>query len=434
MPPVPAPDPVPGPAPDRRAAVPAPVDRLPEQYFMGILAAAARARALPGPRLIDLGRGNPDLPPPPHAVAALLAGCGDDARPAASTPQRLAREPVDARALTDGQLAGQRLIASFRGTSTPPPALVRRIRRGEVAGVILFSDNADTVSRARRLTRRLQRIPRPAALPHPLLVMVDQEGGPVRRLRDAPPRRSAADQARAGERAIRAGGRASGRALRRAGVNVNLAPVADVPRAGSAMRRERRTYGTSAPQVGTYAAAFARGLRDARVHATVKHFPGFGAATVNTDDAPADIGLPATTLRTLDAATFRFATRPGAARLVMLANATYPAFDRARPATLSRAIATDELRGRLRFTGVSITDDLQAAALAPFGHPGPIAVASAAAGADLLIHGRSYAATEEAGAALVGALRAGRLPRDEARAAAARVLALRADVPRPPQD
>jgi beta-N-acetylhexosaminidase len=368
------------------------------------------------------------------AAAALLAGCGDDARPAASTPQRLAREPVDARALTDGQLAGQRLIASFRGTSTPPPALVRRIRRGEVAGVILFSDNADTVAAARRLTRRLQRIPRPAALPHPLLVMVDQEGGLVRRLRDAPPRRSAADQARAGERAIRAGGRASGRALRRAGVNVNLAPVADVPRAGSAMRRERRTYGTSAPQVGTYAAAFARGLRDARVHATVKHFPGFGAATVNTDDAPAVIGLPATTLRTLDAATFRFATRPGAARLVMLANATYPAFDHARPATLSRAIATDELRGRLRFTGVSITDDLQAAALAPFGHPGPIAVASAGAGADLLIHGRSYAATEEAGAALVRALRAGRLPRDEARAAAARVLALRADVPRPPQD
>jgi beta-N-acetylhexosaminidase len=244
------------------------------------------------------------------AAAALLAGCGDDARPAASTPQRLARQAVDVRALTDAQLAGQRLIASFRGTATPPPALVRRIRRGEVAGVILFSDNADTVAAARRLTRRLQRIPRPAAVSQPLLVMVDQEGGLVRRLRDAPPRRSAAGQARSGEQAIRAGGRASGLALRRAGVNVNLAPVADVPRAGSAMRRERRTYGTTAPEVGTYAAAFARGLRDERVHATVKHFPGFGAATVNTDDAPAAIRLPASTLRTVDLSTFRFATRP----------------------------------------------------------------------------------------------------------------------------
>ena len=366
------------------------------------------------------------------AAAAVLAGCGahDEVAPGAQDPARLA---ATLSPLTDAQLAGQRLIASFRGTATPPPALVARIRRGEVAGVILFSDNARTVAHARRLTRRLQRIPRPAAIPHPLLIMVDQEGGRVRRLRDAPPRRSAAEQAGTGEAAIRQGGRASGRALRRAGINVNLAPVADVPRPGSAMRRERRTYGLTAPEVGTYAAAFARGLRDERVHATVKHFPGFGAATVNTDDAPAAIRLPASTLRTIDLSTFRFATRPGAARLVMLANATYPALDPARPATLSRAIATTELRGGLGFTGVSITDDLQAAALRPFGSPGTIAVASARAGADLLIHGRSYAATEQAGAALVQALRDGRLPRAEARASAARVLALRADVPRPPQ-
>ncbi len=370
-------------------------------------------------------------------AATLLAGCGDREPPARAPARDLAASRAQDAAgaverLTDAQLAGQRLIASFRGTATPPPALLQRIRRGEVAGVILFSENAETVAEARRLTRRLQRIPRPAAVPQPLLVMVDQEGGLVRRLRDAPPRGSAVEQAAGGERAIRAGGRASGRALRRAGVNVNLAPVADVPRGNSAMRREGRTYGTTAPQVGTFAAAFARGLRDARVHATVKHFPGFGAASVNTDDAPAVIDLPARTLRTVDAATFRFATRPGAARLVMLANATYPALDRERPATLSRAIATTELRDRLGFTGVSVTDDLQADALRPFGDPGGIAVASAAAGADLLIHGRTYAATEEAASALRRALRAGRLPRAQARAAAARVLALRAGVPRPP--
>ncbi len=370
-------------------------------------------------------------------AATLLAGCGDREPPTRAPARDLAASRAQDAAgaverLTDAQLAGQRLIASFRGTATPPPALLQRIRRGEVAGVILFSENAETVAEARRLTRRLQRIPRPAAVPQPLLIMVDQEGGLVRRLRDAPPRGSAVEQAAGGERAIRAGGRASGRALRRAGVNVNLAPVADVPRGNSAMRREGRTYGTTAPQVGTFAAAFARGLRDARVHATVKHFPGFGAASVNTDDAPAVIDLPARTLRTVDAATFRFATRPGAARLVMLANATYPALDRERPATLSRAIATTELRDRLGFTGVSVTDDLQADALRPFGDPGGIAVASAAAGADLLIHGRSYAATEEAASALRRALRAGRLPRAQARAAAARVLALRAGVPRPP--
>jgi beta-N-acetylhexosaminidase len=376
---------------------------------------------------------------PSRAAAALgvalalagAAGCGGGDDDRTTAPGAPAGPAARAPELTDAQLVGQRLIASFRGTSSPPASLLRRIRRGEVAGVILFSENADTVAGAARLARRLQAIPRPAATPGPLLVMVDQEGGLVRRLRDAPPRASAAAQGRGGERAVRATGRATGRALRRAGVNVNLAPVADVPRPGSVMRREERTYASSAAAVGTYAAAFARGLRDARVHATVKHFPGFGAATVNTDDAPATIGLPASTLRTTDAATFRFATRPGAARLVMLANARYPALDRARPATLSRAIATGELRRRLGFTGVSVTDDLEATALRPFGSPGRIAVASARAGTDLLLFGRTAAATERAAAALRAALRDGRLPRAEARAAAARVLALRAGLARP---
>ena len=68
--------------PNNRVSIPLPVARLPEQYFMGILAAAARARALPGPRLVDLGRGNPDLPPPPHAIAALQEAAGETATPA----------------------------------------------------------------------------------------------------------------------------------------------------------------------------------------------------------------------------------------------------------------------------------------------------------------------------------------------------------------
>ncbi len=384
-------------------------------------------------------------------VAAALsgaAGCGaaedDPPEPTAGAPERVTlaalptaqparpapRAPgaaATARRLSRAQLVGQRLVASFRGSATPPPALVRRIRRGRVAGVVLFAGNASTLAQARRLTRRLQAIPRPAALRrHPLLVLVDQEGGLVRRLRDAPPRRSALAAARAGDPgAVEAEGRRTGAALRRAGITVDLAPVADVPRAGSAMLREARTYGTSAAQVRRSAPRFARGLVRGGVQATAKHFPGFGAARVNTDAAPATIRTSARTLRAVDERAQRAVVRAGA-RLVMLSNALYPALDPRRPATLSRAIATRELRGRARFRGVSVTDDLEANALRRFGTIGAVAVASARAGADLLLLGRSAAATERAAAALEAAARDGRLPRAALVASATRVLALRA--------
>lgn len=327
--------------------------------------------------------------------------------------------------LTLRQLVGQRLVASFRGTAAPPQRLLDRIRRGEIGAVILFAENTPSIARTRALADRLQRIPRPAGLRDPLLIMIDQEGGLVRRLPDAPPSRSASELAVAGAAAVERAGRATGQALRRAGVNVDLAPVADVPRAGSAMRRERRTFGRRAAQIGPLAARFARGLVGARVQATAKHFPGFGAARVNTDFEPATISLSRSALRRTDAASVRTVVDAGA-RLVMLSNAIYPSLDRTRPATLSRAIATDELREAFGFDGVSVTDDLEANALRPYGGPGALAEQSARAGADLLLFGRTYAATESAATALERAARAGRLDRDELEASAARVLALRA--------
>ena len=387
---------------------------------------------------------------PALLVALALPGCGDDASapaptaslpaaptgpagpapapaaaPAAAVPTAAPATPAQPK-LTTAQLVGQRLVASFRGAATPPPALLRRIRRGELAGVIFFAENASTIAQARRLARRLQAIPRPAALRDaPLLIMVDQEGGLVRRITDAPPQRAALAAAGAGSAgAIEAEGRRAGRALRGAGITVNLAPVADVPRSGSAMLREQRTYGASAAQVRRFAPRFARGLVRGGVQATAKHFPGFGAATVNTDDAPATIGLTRAQLRAVDEPAAMDVVAAGAG-LVMLSNAIYPALDPSRPATLSRAIATTELREQAGFDGVSITDDLEANALRRYGAPGRLALASVGAGADLLILGRTAAATEQAARSLEAAARERRLPRAELEASAARVLALR---------
>ncbi|HKN93100.1 MAG TPA: glycoside hydrolase family 3 N-terminal domain-containing protein [Thermoleophilaceae bacterium] len=329
--------------------------------------------------------------------------------------------------LTVAQLAGLRVVASFRqaGAGRVPAALARRIRAGTIGAVCLFAQNGDTVATIRKLTRKLQAIPRPKNLSEPLLIMIDQEGGEVRRIADSPPAESALQMAASHNAAhIRAVGVATARGLRRAGVNVDLAPVSDIPRAGSTLLETKRTFGADPKTIPSYAAAFAGGLAHGGVVATAKHFPGFGAAKVNSDNESVTINLSAGTLRTVDEASFKSVVK-GGARMVMVANAIYPALDRRAPATLSRRIATTEIRRRLGFTGVTITDDLEAGALKPYGSPGQIAVKSAAAGNDLVLFARNYSSSEQAAKALTAALRSGRLNMSEARAAAARILALR---------
>jgi beta-N-acetylhexosaminidase len=209
-------------------------------------------------------------------------------------------------------------------------------------------------------------------------VAVDQEGGPVRIVSWAPPADAAPAQgAKAGAEA-----RAGATALRRLGINISLAPVADVPSVpGSVMAG--RALGTTAPAASRAVVAAVKGWRAGRVAPTVKHFPGLGGARVNTDDGSASIRRSRSALEQ-DLAPFRAAVEAGVP-LVMLSHAVYPALDADHIASQSRAIATDLLRGRLRFGGVAITDSLEADAARATGPVDRAAEASLRAGVDLLL-------------------------------------------------
>jgi len=351
-----------------------------------------------------------------HLVAAMLAiGALDAPAPAASSA---------APALTLRQAVGQHMIFAYDGLQ-PPPALRRRIARGEAAGVILFTRNVRSAGQARSAMHSLQAISRPRGLRAPLIVMVDQEGGPVRRIPGAPAR-AAADVTSAEQ--ARADGRAAARTLRGAGANMDLAPVADVGRPGAALQRERRTYGRSSTDVARRAGAFARGLREGGVRSTAKHFPGFGAAAINTDNAAQRIDTSLGTLRTVDAAPFERLIE-GGVDAVMVSTAVYPALDE-RPAAFSRPWVEGELRERMGFRGVSITDDLGTPAVAAFGSNRRRAVLAVEAGIDLPLFSSTYSAGAQAAEGLLVAARDGRLDHAALRAAARRVLALRARIPR----
>ena len=170
-------------------------------------------------------------------------------------------------------------------------------------------------------------------------------------------------------------------------MNVNLAPVLDVFRApGDFDDQFQRSYSMNPSVVSAAGAAFVRAQQGGNVAATVKHFPGLGAATAtqNTDNAPVTINLPASTLRAVDEFPYQAAFTAGA-KLAMVSWAQYPALAPGLPAALSPAIVQGELQGRLGFTGVTITDALGAGALAAYGSLQNKTMLAGRAGMDALL-------------------------------------------------
>ncbi|MGH2988008.1 MAG: glycoside hydrolase family 3 N-terminal domain-containing protein, partial [Solirubrobacterales bacterium] len=259
----------------------------------------------------------------------------------------------------------------------------------------------------------------------PLLVAIDQEGGEVKRLPEGPPDRAPAELSAPGdERAARDEGRRTGRYLTRLEINVDLAPVLDLARPGGAIAREQRSFGSDPQRVSSCAGAFAAALQRSGVAPTAKHFPGLGRARINTDDALQRIDASRSKLRRSDEVPYREFVGDGApGRLVMLSSAIYEAFA-GRPAAFTAKLATRELRGRLGFEGVSITDALETASTESFGGPTRAARFAARAGTDLMLFAELGSA-KRAAKALRGVLR-----RDRGRFAASvrRVLELRSRV------
>jgi beta-N-acetylhexosaminidase len=279
--------------------------------------------------------------------------------------------------LTTRQVAGQRIVIGFSGTSAPKP-LLRRIHRGELGGVILFGANIRTRRQVRSLTASLQRA-RPDGMP-PLIVATDQEGGQVKRLSGAPTLSPPELGARNDAGLARRQGAATAKNLRSVGVNVDLAPVLDVARPGSIMERQGRSYSRSAARVARIGGAFVRGLGAGGLGATGKHFPGLGAARKNQDLEFNRISTPLKTLRAVDERPYAGLTAP----LVMVSSAIYPALSE-KPGVFTRKVVQGELRGRLGFGGVTISDALDAPAMGRYGSLARRSRLATEAGVDLLL-------------------------------------------------
>jgi beta-N-acetylhexosaminidase len=360
--------------------------------------------------------------PLPPAVAWVWA-----AQPGAASPQLAAGGP------TLRQMIGQKLMVAMRGTR-PGPGLLDRIRRGEVGGVILFSANIRSPAQLARLTRTLRRAARTGGRP-PLLIATDQEGGLVKRVGWAPPSLSPPRMGALGSpAAARSQGKGTGRMLSCAGINHDLAPVADVPRStASFMFQQGRTWSFDASVTTMLSNAFAGGLLANGVLPTLKHFPGIGLAARNTDTNVVTISASRRAL----APGLRAYRRGIADRLplVMLSNAAYSAYDPSGAAAgWSRAISLGLLRGNLGFRGISITDSLSGTAGARGIAASVLAVRAARAGTDMILLTGSARESNATFSRLLSAARDGRIPLSRLRASHHRILATKARITPPPAD
>jgi len=369
-----------------------------------------------------------------HGITAVSAGIGLRAGAVSPNAAGIAAAMATLPKLDSYQLAGQRVIYSYTGL-TPPASLVWAIRHGRVAGVIFFSDNVGSNAHIKAVVKELRAANASKNNPvrMPLLLMTDQEGGAVRRL-DGPPVPSAKQMGQNAhpQREATKEGAAAGAFMHGLGVNVNLAPVLDVYRTpGNFIDEFGRSFSNDAAKVAKLGSLFATAMQGKHVAATVKHFPGLGAATrsQNTDERPVTLRLKLGTIRSVDELPYKSAVA-AKVKLAMVSWAIYPALDNKFPAGLSSAIVQGELRKRLGFAGVTITDALEAGALKNFGGTGRRATLAAKAGMDLVLCGsRHYSQGATAMKALRGYyLGASAAAQSRFKAAAERVLALRASL------
>ncbi len=278
------------------------------------------------------------------------------------------------------QLVGPLVMVDFSGRS-PSPRLSRLISRRHLGGVVLFPKNIESAVQAAHLCRELQELARQAGAP-PLLIAADQEGGTVERLPLGLPGAMALGATGSAALAEEAG-RLAGRALRAAGCGVNFAPVLDVNTNPQNPVIGIRSFGEDPELVARLGSAFARGLRQAGVAATGKHFPGHGDADRDSHLELPVVGHGLERLEAVELLPFRQAIQQGLPAL-MTAHVAFTAFS-PLPATYCPPLLEGVLRQRWGFDGVVFTDALSMAAIRDHVGAGMAAVLALLAGADVLL-------------------------------------------------
>ena len=324
--------------------------------------------------------------------------------------------------MTVEDLVGAQLVVGIPGTRLTPEVTdhLRTIRAG---GFIAFARNFTSPEQFRALAKQLDE-----ATDHDVLIMVDHEGGRVVRFtRGVTPFPDAltVGAGQSPEWVTRQGAREA-KELLALGVDVNLAPCVDVLVEGADPVIGTRSYGNDPHRVAALGAARVQGSQRQGLMSCAKHFPGIGAVPKDPHTHLPTVGLDWSAMRTIHLVPFLEAIKVGVAT-IMSSHVCYPMLDPSpgTPATFSRRVIRDFLRGELGFQGVILSDDLEMGALRGLTSIGDAAVRTVAAGHDLLLVCSDLDAQRAVFQALCAAYHAGHLSVQEAEERIARIAQLR---------
>jgi len=319
---------------------------------------------------------------------------------------------------------GAVLVVSQSGT-VMSPTLRSMLISGRVGGVLLFASNFKNAAGLRAWSEQLRALASTACLTHPILLMVDEEGGSVNQVQAAFAAPSQLSAGAGGPDQVRALERVSATGLRQLGVGLDLAPVADVRTNPNDLVIGDRSFGSRSSAVAPLVAAAVRGLHDGGVGATLKHFPGLGGAAGDPHVAiPTDNETEAQWTQ-VQMPAFKAGISAGA-DAVMTTAEYVPGLGAGHTPAMFSAPVVSRLRTQLGFQGVIITDSVSMGGIGAL-YPLPRApVLALTAGNDLVLLSNGDPSYEQSAMAAVrAAALSGRLNRNQLHDSAMRVNLLR---------
>ncbi|PQP81467.1 beta-N-acetylhexosaminidase [Paenibacillus sp. PCH8] len=325
--------------------------------------------------------------------------------------------------LTLEEKIGQMILAGVQGTTLDDQAK-QMITDQKVGGIIFYANNVTTLEGTAKFVQSIKKANQ--ANPVPIFMSVDQEGGKVSRMPENV--ESIPSNGKVGQTKDSALAETMGELLARqvklAGFNVDFAPVLDINSNPKNPVIGDRSFGSSADLVSRLGIAELKGLRSEGVIPVVKHFPGHGDTSVDSHlDLPV-VNKTEKQLAKLEWIPFQAAVKEQV-EAVMVAHILFPKLDKDHPASLSDVIIGEHLRGKLKYDGVVITDDLSMGAIAKNYTLDEAAIATVQAGSDILLVAHSYDSAKTIFDTLMNAVNSGKISKSRIDESVYRILALK---------
>lgn len=298
----------------------------------------------------------------------------------------LIKEKIDTMSLEEK--IGQLIIAGFNGTSLDEDTK-NLIKDDHIGGVILFSENIESVSQVVSLTNSIKSENNNNKIP--MLISVDEEGGSVSRMPEEltkfPSNKVIGNKNN--DKLSYSVGKVIGEEIHSLGFNMNYAPVLDINSNPNNKVIGNRSFGNNPEIVSRLGIQTMKGLMESNIISVVKHFPGHGDTSIDSHISLPVVQNDLERLNSFEFIPFKKAIENGV-DAVMVSHILLPKIDKNNPATMSKAIVSDILRSNLAFNGVVITDDMTMGAIVQNYSIENAAIKSIDAGVDIIMVCHQY--------------------------------------------